>query len=442
VRNGVHLTLLLLLASAPAAADRLHLSGGGVVETDSWRIAGDRIEYETAQGTVGLPRSMVLRVEKSEAPAQEPPIEEEAHAEKPQPSAAKTPEPASRSDTIRVSRELAEILTEARSALDRGDHQTASEYYERALQISDPDLQVPRIGYALAQMALHRDETALSVVLEGLARDPDEPALLELLGDLYNRRERVPDALQAWQTAFDLLPNDRLREKILKAQRELEAGRDFSFSTSAHFNMRYDRDVDAALSREVTEYLERQYWVLAERFRYSPSQPITVLLYPTREFRDVTQSPEWVGGIYDGKIRVPLGGLRRLNPTAEAVLNHELTHAVIHAKTHGRCPRWLHEGLAQISEDRYLGRADQETIVKSLAGQDPSKWDRAGFSYPKALSLTRSLEERKGFDGLVRVLELLGDGDSVEDALMTVYGASYEELCRDWAEELREGGSR
>ena len=441
MRAGVALTLLLL-ASAPVAADRLHLAGGGVIDTDAWRIEGDVIHYETAEGTVGLPRSLVVRIEETATPAKAPVVEPQAVDDKSTAPAAPEPRTAAKSDTIRVTRELGELLTKARAALDSGDHQTASELYERALQISDADLQVPRIGFALSLMALDRDDSALSVVLDGLARDPNEPALLELMGDLYNRRERVSDALQTWQTAFGHEPNDRLREKILKAERELDAGRDYSFTTSAHFNMRYDRHVDAALSREVTEYLERQYWVLAERFRYSPTQPITVLLYPTQEFRDVTQSPEWVGGIYDGKIRVPLGGLRRLSPVAEGVLTHELAHAVIHAKTHGRCPRWLHEGLAQIVEERYLRRADQKAIAASLANRDPTTWDAGGFSYPMALSLTRSLQARKGFGGLVQLLELLGSGDSLETALNSTYGASYERLCRDWAEELQEESSR
>jgi len=440
VKKGLVLTVLLL-ALAPVVADRLHLAGGGVIETAAWWLEGDSIMYETAVGTVGLPRSLVVRVEETTTPRAAPDAKQATDDDATAP-ATEVRAAAPRNSTVQVTRELAEILTKARVALDNGDHQSAAALYEQALQKSDADLQVPRIGYALAQIALSRDDAALSVVLDGLARDPNEPALLELLGDLHNRRERVPDALQAWQASFDQTPNDRLREKILKAERELNAGRDYSFTTSAHFNMRYDRHVDAALAREVTDYLEKQYWVLAERFSHSPPQPITVLLYPTQEFRDVTQSPEWVGGIYDGKIRVPLGGLRRLSPTAEAVLKHELAHAVIHAKTHGRCPRWLHEGLAQIAEERHLGRADLQRIAETLTQRDPARWNDGVFSYPMALSLTRHLQTRKEMNGLVRVRDLLGAGGPVETALASVYGAPYERLCRDWAEELQESEGR
>jgi tetratricopeptide (TPR) repeat protein len=439
VSRGIAIAALCLLIGAPLQADRLHLAGGGVIETGTWWVEGETLKYETAAGVVGLPRSMVLRVEQSAGAAPTPDERGERDVAPAEPAAA-SPEPTNpvRRETIRVPRPLGELLNRARAALDAGDHPTAAELYGKALEQADAELQLPRIGYALAQIAMDRDEAALSVVLDGLARDPEEPALLELLGDLYDRREQVPDALQAWKSSFDTKPSDRLRAKIVKAERELEAGRDYSLSTSAHFNMRYDREVDATLAREVSDFLERQYWVLADRFRHSPPQPITVLLYPAEQFRDVTQSPEWVGGLYDGKIRVPLGGLRRLNPAAEAVLTHELAHAVIHSKTRGQCPRWLHEGLAQIAEDRPLSPADRQTIGALLAQRDPARWNEGSFSYPMALSFTRHLESRKGLDGLVRLLERLGAGEELARALTAVYGFEYERLCREWAAEALE----
>jgi hypothetical protein len=119
-------------------------------------------------------------------------------------------------------------------------------------------------------------------------------------------------------------------------------------------------------------------------------------------------------------------------------LSHELTHAVVHSKTRGNCPRWLHEGLAQISEDKTLLRSEREKIAGRLASGDPAAWDSPGFSYPMALSLTRYLEGRQGFDAMVYLLQLLGDGKELDDALVAVYGQDYAELCRDWARSVIE----
>jgi tetratricopeptide (TPR) repeat protein len=426
--------LWLAFAAAPLLADRLHLESGGRIDTDSWWIDGDWILYEGENGTVGIPRSAVIRIESGE------PTESPGRI-----SGWNAPDGQGRSaprglDAVDPTR-LRDLLERGQAAIQQRDFDRASAYFLEAVNAA-PDLHVARVGYAASEIALGRDGLALSVVQDGLARDPDQPQLLELLGDLRYREERVEDALVSWRRAFDLDPGDRLRDKILKAERELGASRDYDFAASSHFNLRYDGEIDVELASAVMEHLEEQYWVLSDRFRHAPPQPITVQLFPERQFRDVTQSAEWVGGLYDGKIRVPLGGLSRLHPRARQVLTHELTHAVVHSKTRGNCPRWLHEGLAQISEGRPLPRSERELIARRLASGNPAAWDEAGFSYPMALGLTRFLESIQGADSVVYLLQLLGEGASLDGALHTVYGRDYVELCRDWARAAREEAGR
>jgi len=422
-----------------ARADRLHLEGGGFVDTEHWRVEGDLIIYTSAGGTVGLPRSIVQRIEASAPQENETSQANSPAAEDP----GREPAPAAADPGTRLlPREVIRRLEQAKAALGSGDYRTAADLYQSVMQDTDSDFHDPRVGYAISQIALGEDAMALAVVIDGLAHDPEHPALLELLGDLRNREERVQDALQAWQEAFEQRPGDRLQEKIDKARRELSAGRDYALTATSHFNVRYDGDVDVELADSVMEYLEEEYWKMADRFDHAPRQPITVVLYPTREFRDVTQAPEWVGGLYDGKIRVPLGGLRRLDPRASAVLSHELTHAFVHSVTRGHCPQWLHEGLAQRAEGRTLSARDRQGVLERLAKGDPAGWESPGFSYPIALSLTDWLEARGGFHKLMDTLELLGQGNDLDSALEAVYNRTYAELCREWSEDVIEDASR
>jgi len=416
-------------------ADRLHLDGGGEIETDSWRIEGDRLFYDSPAGTIGIPRSAILKIEAT-------PNALDSTAEASATSAAPRPPSGTGQSTRLVAPELARILKDGKQALDRRDFESAANLYRRALDLADGDFQLPRVGYALSQIALGEDEFALGIVLDGLARDPHHSALLELLGDLRNREERVDDALRSWRSAFDRSPSDRLRAKLEKAQRELHAARDYEFTTTSHFNVRYDDAVDPELAAGVMSHLEAQFWVIGEALDLTPRQPITVLLYPTRQFRDVTRSAEWVGGIYDGKIRVPLGGLKRLDPVAAGVLSHELTHAIVHEKTRGNCPRWLHEGLAQRFEGKQPTRADRAAVLEALQAGDPATWESRGFSYPLALSLTRYLEQRSGFHRVVDLLDELGDGTELDAALERIYGMNYATLCRRWNEQAGNGGDR
>jgi hypothetical protein len=431
--------VLLGVATGAALADRLHLEGGGVVDVESWWIEDDVLIYRNADGTIGLPRSIVVRIE---APDPEPNDSTRAVA-RPASTALSTTHDAPRGAEPRlVSREIAERLRDAAVALKARDYGTADSLYHGLMNDTEVDFLEPRVGYALTQIALGEDDLALSVVLDALAREPRQPTLLELLGDLRNREEKVEDALRSWKEAFRQSANDRLRDKILKGERELYVGRDYALSLSSHFNLRYDGEVDLELADAVIEFLEEQYWGMADRLDHAPRQPITVVLYPTRQFRDVTQLPEWVGGVYDGKIRVPLGGLSRLDPVAQGVLRHELTHAFVHAKSRGQCPRWLHEGLAQRLEGRTLSRRDRRGIVQRLRELPPAEWETGGFSYPLALSLTFHLESRGGFDSLVRLLRRLGEGEDLDEALTAVYGEGHAALCQDWAETVHSQATR
>jgi tetratricopeptide (TPR) repeat protein len=418
--------LLLAAVLVPVRADRLHLDNGGHIDVDRWWLEGDVVVYEADGGTVGIARAMVVRIEAGPAPARR---------QESVPSSGPTPSGPARRDTDDDVSATRENLRRAQDALEQRDFELASSYYLTLIQ-DQPELYVARVGYAVSEIELGRDGLALSVVLDGISRQPDRAELHILLGELRYREERLDDALRCWRRAFELDPDDKLRDRILKVERELHTSRYYDFASSSHFNLRYDGSVDLDLATAVIEHLEEQYWVVTESFRHSPGQPITVQLFPEREFREVTRAPDWAGGLYDGKIRVPLGGLTRLTTDAKHVLTHELTHAVVHSKSRGNAPRWLQEGLAQMAEGKRPLRRDLQSIAKQLNQLPPDQWGSLEFSYPLSLAVCQYLSTRSGFDSLVELVERLGGGAGTDEALREVYGQDYGEICRDWGRSL------
>ena len=411
-----------------ARADRLHLESGGVLDARRWWVDGDTLYYEGDAGTVGIPRQLVVRIEAT--PSSEPAPKKDSGLRKPT-----HPAPAGPKRTSPTS----DLLRQGVGALERRDFETASDRFRRALDAGATESDA-FVGLAASELALGRDPSALAAVLDGMLRHPRCAALHEILGDLRDREERVDEALAAWREAFRLDPSDRLREKVLLGEREMEAGRDYAFSAAAHFNLRFDGEVDHQLSAAILDFLEASWRDLTDAYRHAPSQPITVLLYPNRAFREVTLAGDNVAGLYDGKIRVPLGGLSRLDPRASALLRHELSHAVVHSKSRGGCPRWLQEGLAQRAEGRRPLDRDGQEVRSLLEGRDPATWEEAGFSYAAAFSLTRYLEEDRGFSALVELLDKLGSGAAFPEAFQAVYGDSYGAVCARWARHAREVG--
>ena len=166
--------------------------------------------------------------------------------------------------------------------------------------------------------------------------------LHEPLGDL--RTARKQRGRSAWREAFRLAPSDRLRDKILKAERERTASSAYAFSAAPHFNLRFDGSVDDALADEIGDFLEEAWRELAELYRHTPEQPITVLLYPSQAFREVTQTPADVAGLFDGKIRVPWRAVAP-EPAARACSCTSWARRRPCQDARNQ-PRWLQEGLA------------------------------------------------------------------------------------------------
>ena len=58
---------------------------------------------------------------------------------------------------------------------------------------------------------------------------------------------------------------------------------------------------------------------------------------------------DWIGGIFDGKIRIRGKNLQLTD--IKRILYHEYTHAVVYYATKGQnIPLWFHEGIAQYME--------------------------------------------------------------------------------------------
>ena len=56
---------------------------------------------------------------------------------------------------------------------------------------------------------------------------------------------------------------------------------------------------------------------------------ISVVLYTSEQFRDITRAPSWAAGAYDGTIRVPMRGALDEETELDRVLAHEFTHSLV-----------------------------------------------------------------------------------------------------------------
>ena len=113
-----------------------------------------------------------------------------------------------------------------------------------------------------------------------------------------------------------------------------------------HFTVLFEGPAEAQLAERAVAILEAAYWRIGTALYTYPTDVITVVLYTREQFRDITQSPEWAGGAFDGRIRMPVQGALQNLPEFERVLSHEFTHALVRSLAPRGVPYWLDEGLA------------------------------------------------------------------------------------------------
>ena len=483
------LSLLLLAGPAPAHADILHLKDGRSLKVEAWRFEGDQLAFEIAGGTVTVPRSLLVRVEATPAeqppgapvPAAKepdaggrtaPPVRPSPASPAPAPSSPRRPGKPPAAPKLPTDGELA--------ALSDADLQKATDALKRKLR--DRPQEYPeisrRIAVALSAQALRAAERKRGGAAEslfgealtydrlcrvallglsgeylrqgklGYARSQIEEALVEyprdadfhaLLGEVHYREEDVEEAIAQWEAAYALRADPAVAARLEKARREFSVDREFRRGESAHFTFRYEGEgaVSPALLDAVRDQLEGDYQSLAGKFQFTPPAPLVVILYPTRVFHAATLAPGDVGGLFDGKIRIPAGGLKGLGPDSRGLLIHELTHAFVHGKSGGRCPSWLQEGLAQLAEGKALRPSEERELARELAatgGKLPEPEE--DLAYPAALSFTLYLTERFPFDYLVDALARMGAGAAAEDAIAEVTREPFDRTRTQWADKV------
>jgi hypothetical protein len=95
-----------------------------------------------------------------------------------------------------------------------------------------------------------------------------------------------------------------------------------------------------------------------------------------------------------------------------------------------------------MAEPRTVRRAEAVVLRQSVRADSPASWPDRAFTYPAALSFTRFLEDRRGFDLLVGLLGRLGDGETLDAALTAQYNANFDALAADWSESLQAESDR
>ncbi|MBI5599619.1 MAG: hypothetical protein HY890_07785 [Deltaproteobacteria bacterium] len=308
-----------------------------------------------------------------------------------------------------------------------------------------------------AYSAIELNELAAAAkTLEGMAASDREAA--GLLKGIYARlgqeeKERGLSELAAgyFEKALAIDPSDAGIKAALgdiRRQGREEAG--MREKRGSHFIVKFEGGENAVTGHLMGLLLEEAYYRIGAEMGFYPGDKITALLYSDERFRDVTRTPSWAGAIYDGRIKIPAGGVAGRTKLLEDVILHEYTHAVVHRLSMGMAPVWLNEGLAQYFEgkkgDDYrdvlktaiFRGVSLKAIEGSFMGLTPSE---AGAAYALSLSATEYLIREFGIFSVKKVLQAIGEGNSIDRAMSSSIYLSYDQFEEGWVKSAKRAQS-
>jgi tetratricopeptide (TPR) repeat protein len=330
---------------------------------------------------------------------------------------------------------------------EHGNIAQSRQYFESALRFQ-PDNSTILIYYAALLVRTGNAAQALSYAQRAVRAAPNSADAYTMLGYALFASDHTKEAVTSWKRSLELRPDAKVEQFLAKAQREQSVESEFAQGESTHFVLHYEgKQTSEALRSQILAALESDYDDLVRDLGNPPRDNILVTLYTEQAFFDVTHAPPWSGAINDGKLRIPISGLSSMTPALAHVLKHELAHSFITQLSGGRCPPWLHEGIAQFLEPRTLGgeghqlsllfKAQRNIPINVLEGSFLRfSGGEANVAYAESLAAVSYINNAYGMSDIQRILQRISQGSSTEAALRATIHSDYGQLESDLARYL------
>jgi tetratricopeptide (TPR) repeat protein len=459
------LAFVALLGLAAASADTIHLKNGRTIVADHVRESGNHYEYDVGDDSYAIPKSVVDHVDAGGMPN---PAASATAKVGDLPAFVPADSLANEGDLIARIIKEGKVNPEALASLEskgnpelsatadfiagkfefeHGNIAQSRQYFENALRFQ-PDSSTILIYYAALLIRTGNGSQALSYAQRAVRAAPDSADAYTVLGYAQFVSDRTKDAVTSWKRSLELRPDAKVERLLAKAKREQSVESDYAQGESSHFVLHYEgQQTSQALRAQILTTLESDYDDLVRDLGNPPRDNILVTLYTEQAFFDVTHAPGWSGALNDGKLRIPISGLSSVTPELAHVLKHELAHSFITHLSGGRCPVWLHEGIAQFLEPRSLGsdgrqlsllfKAQRNIPLNALEGNFLRfSGAEAYVAYAESLAAVWYITDSYGLSDIQTILQRISQGSSTEAALRATIHADYGQLESDMARYL------
>jgi tetratricopeptide (TPR) repeat protein len=294
------------------------------------------------------------------------------------------------------------------------------------------------------------DDQALRLLNLAVLKNPQSGPAVAALAELYYAADDYEQAEKLYQQALKIDParGEHFRSRLRSCREEAKFEK-----AATHYSderRRFLLACWAEIDREQMALLLRQlndaYLRLSADLEFTPRRVVRVKIYRDREFYSIHGVPQWTGGFFDGKLRLPA----KIFDTGERAIRqtsfHEMTHVFLHALAGGELEYWLQEGLAQYYElDAELNDEETELLRRIVRNsyREFTQLREANYThftgeaaakeaYAHAEGFVRYLVEKHKFRRMKKLLEEIRQGADTEQAIQRAYGTSLEDLHEAW----------
>ncbi len=183
------------------------------------------------------------------------------------------------------------------------------------------------------------------------------------------------------------------------------------------------------------------------------TDPIQIIIYPTAEEmrQSLLTNNQWAGGVAFPEYRIVLIGIPIDSGSwAQEVIPHELAHLVTDMRVFncrgGSLPTWLDEGISQYAGGPVTNASsaniamalqrDKLPALNTLANGFPANSELANQAYDQSWMVVSYLIDTYGPQKLDLLLDEVHAGNSIDNALKTVYEVDTNGLDQTWRSSL------
>jgi len=338
--------------------------------------------------------------------------------------------------------------------IDRGGHSDFSGAIRDFRTARKYSSENPEYAYLLAYYLFRNGELrqAEDVVDKALKWDPG-PDVQEKLRRLKGNILYMEDELEGSLSVFEEIlktdsGNDVAERMVSKIRSELDVQREYHHVSTGCFKLFYnEQTVSIGSSGPFVFMLEKERSRVCTDLNQFPRKRTTVIIYQPDDFQTVTESEAWVGGLFDGKIRIPLADLDKDNERIRQIIRHEYTHLIIYELAPG-CPSWVNEGLACF--EQYTAGTGEKKLGRMLkSGQTPSPFeelphsfinisdpDKARLYYAQSHAMVEYLVRNYGMGRIRLFLREMNKLGNWQKAFRVTYSREFHDLEREWLARL------